>query len=368
MKQKIKKGITDFSSDDLESLVTGLNYPSYRARQITHRLYHNLASSWDEFTELPGKLRNELSGKYPLHSLEVIASRESTDGSIKSLFRLNDGQTVESALMIYGRSSGQGFRGTVCVSSQVGCAIGCPFCATGQGGFQRNLSAGEIIDQVLYFAKIMRNRYVEQNYNKYSTLTNIVFMGMGEPMANYDQVLKAIRMINSPDGMNIGARNITISTAGIVPGIQKLADEKLQVGLAVSLHAGTDALRSRLIPLNRKYPIAEVITACREYFEKTGRRVTYEYVLFQGINDTFSEARALGELLKDQNCHINLIPANHTASKEYRAPSPADILAFMTELKKYHLKVTVRQSRGQDIEAGCGQLRSRLGYSHSGGN
>ena len=360
MKKRIKRSITDLSSQELENEITAFGQPAYRARQITARVYRNLAWSWDELVEVPRTLRDYLSGRYPLHGIKPVTAQTAADGTVKTLFRLTDGRTIEAAMMLYRRTSGTGKRGTVCVSTQVGCGIGCPFCSTGQGGFERNLSSGEIVDHVLHFARLLRDDYGAAEKESDNILTNIVFMGMGEPLANYEELMKAVRVLNNPEGMNIGARSMTISTAGVVPGIRKLAEEKLQLGLAVSLHAGTDAVRNRLVPLNRKYPVAEVIDACRHYFALTGRRVSYEYVLFKGINDSLSEARHLGALLKGQNCHVNLIPANDTGRDGFQAPPHGEVLAFMTELKKSHITVTIRRSRGQDIDAGCGQLRSRM--------
>jgi len=265
---------------------------------------------------------------------------------------MGDGKTIESALMYYPAASGKE-RNTVCVSTQVGCPIGCPFCATGQQGFERNLTSGEIIDQVLYSA-----RYLQDTGN--GKITNIVFMGMGEPFANYDALWQAIERLNSEDMFGLGARSMVISTSGIVPQIDRLSREKLQVGLSISLHAADDVLRNRLVPVNQRYPLRELMTACCNYFNVTGRRVSFEYALFKGINDSLSHARSLAHLLGGLNCHVNLIPSNNTNNSVYCAPSQAVITAFKQELESLHITVTLRQSRGQDINAGCGQLRSRF--------
>ena len=358
------KSILAMDTRELQELVESLGEPSYRARQITAQLYHRLAFSYEEMTDLPVELRTRLAEMYSLHSLEPLRLAEARDGTIKGLFSLSDGCSVESTLMLYPRKSG--LRGTVCVSTQVGCAVGCPFCATGQQGFERNLTSAEIIDQVLYFARRLRDRNDAQGNGPDAVLTNIVFMGMGEPLANYDVLLAAIRHMNSAEGLNIGARNMTISTAGLVPKIRELAGENLQVGLAVSLHAGTDELRNRLVPVNRTYPLAELMAACNDYFTVTGRRVSFEYTLFKEINDSPEDASSLGRLLRGMNCHVNLIPANNTGSSRYRPADSARTKAFLEIVRSFHVTTTVRQSRGQDIDAGCGQLRSRA-LQESGG-
>ncbi|MFH1002610.1 MAG: 23S rRNA (adenine(2503)-C(2))-methyltransferase RlmN [Chloroflexota bacterium] len=282
------------------------------------------------------------------------------DGTIKAIFSLSDGRTVEAALMSYPAGNGRA-RYTVCVSTQVGCVIGCPFCATGQQGFERNLSPGEIIDQVLYFARRLREPdEPAEDIADGSNITNLVFMGMGEPLANYPALWAAVETLNSPQGFGLGARHITISTAGLVPGIERLGREKLQVGLAISLHAGENRLRNRLVPLNRRYPLEVLLAACREYVARTGRRPSFEYVLFAGINDSLSQARFLADLLRGLNCHVNLIPANRTAGGDFRPSRRQDVLAFQAELERQHIPSTIRQKRGLEIDAGCGQLRSRL--------
>lgn len=344
---------TDLSSIQLNQLVATMGEPSYRAQQLRKWVYQNIALTYDEMTDLPLNLREKLKNEIILHALEPVKSVTGGDGTIKTLFELNDGRTVESALMYYDTDRG-GERHTVCVSTQVGCAIGCSFCATGQQGFERNLTTGEIIDQVLYFARYLR----EKDRTEY--VTNVVFMGMGEPLANYSNLWQAIRMLNAPEGFGLGARNITISTAGMVPQIKQLSQEKLQVGLAVSLHASDNALRNKLVPLNRKYPLEELIPACREYSRLTGRRLSFEYTLFHGINDSIKQARSLVELIKRPKCHVNLIPANPTGDMAFQPPSRKTILAFETELKQNYINVTLRERRGQSIAAGCGQLRSRF--------
>jgi 23S rRNA (adenine2503-C2)-methyltransferase len=344
---------TDLTYVQLNRLIESMGEREYRAKQLLKWVYQNLALSYDEMTDLPLALRERLKDEIKLHSLEMIHSEKGSDGTIKVLFKLYDGNTIESALMYYDNDRG-GERHTVCVSTQVGCAVGCPFCATGQQGFERNLTPGEIIDQALYFTRYLRDS------NKSEHISNVVFMGMGEPLANYDNLWQAIEMLNSPQGFGLGARNITISTAGLVPQIKQLAKEKLQVGLAVSLHASNNELRNKLVPLNRKYPLEELILACREYSKKTGRRLSFEYTLFNGINDSLEQACALAELIRGLKCHVNLIPANSTTNVKYQPPLRKIVLAFENELKRCHINVTLRERRGQDIKAGCGQLRSRF--------
>jgi len=359
---KAMAGFTELTCLQLDKIVESLGEPAYRARQLCKWVYHRLASSFEEMTDLPADFRRKLSENLKLHSLKLIQSVTGSDGTLKVLFKLADGNTIESALMYYG-GEGEGNRHTVCVSTQVGCAIGCSFCATGQQGFERNLTAGEIIDQVLYFARYLREKENgHKSFDNYKSkrISNIVFMGMGEPLANYTNLWQAIEMLNAPEGFGLGARNMVISTAGMVPEIKKLAKEKLQVGLAVSLHASDNELRNKLVPLNRKYPLEKLIPACREYSRLTGRRLSFEYVLLKGVNDSIAQARALAELIKGIKCHVNLIPANRTPDLSCVPPARRAVLAFENELKRNHINVTLRKSRGQDIEAGCGQLRSRF--------
>lgn len=352
--------VTDLRNTQVQELVANLGESSYRAMQLQRWLYRGLAKTFDEMADLPKHFRQRLAGKARLHSLvprhEVVGS----DGTVKTLFTLADGKSIESTLMPY-PSARNRRRHTLCLSTQVGCAVGCPFCATGQQGFERNLTPGEIIDQVLHFARWLREQGNEVVYSAHNAnhITNLVFMGMGEPLANYDSLWQAVEMLNSPQGFGLGARSMVISTAGLVPHIRRLSQEKLQVGLAISLHAGDNALRDRLVPINKRYPLEELIPACQEYFELTGRRPSFEYVLFEGINDSIECACSLVRLLRDLNCHVNLIPANGTADQKFRPPTKGTILNFQRELKRLHIPCTLRQGRGLDIGAGCGQLRSR---------
>jgi len=354
--------ITDLTRNQMQELFTAFGEPGYRVKQLQYWVYRKLASSFDEMTDLPQPLRQKLAHEIQLHSLTAMHEMTGHDGTVKTLFVLIDGKTIESSLMPYLSASGRP-RYTICISTQVGCAIGCPFCATGQQGFERNLSPGEIIDQVLYFSRWRRDQEAGAESNpsqRVSPITNLVFMGMGEPLANYDALWQAIEMLNSPQGLGLGARNMVVSTAGLVPQIKRLSHEKLQVGLAVSLHASENDLRSKLVPINGRYPLEELIPACREYFEETGRRPSFEYVLFEGINDSLYHARSLSRLLTSLNCHVNLIPANITPDQRFKPPNRAAILAFQRELKRMHINCTLRQGRGLDIDAGCGQLRSRF--------
>ena len=353
--------ITDLTSAQIRELLGAMGEPSYRARQLQHWIYQGFVFSFAEMTDFPLPFRQRLVQETMLHSLTPLHEVAERDGTVKTLFALADGKTIESTLMAYPAPAKGKARYTVCISTQVGCPIGCPFCATGQQGFERNLTPGEIIDQVLYFARRLRDRSNEgNNSSRVRHINNLVFMGMGEPLANYDALWQAIEMLNSPQGFGLGARNMVISTAGLVPQIRRLSQEKLQVGLAISLHASENGLRSKLVPINKKYLLEELIPACREYFEKTGRRPSFEYVLFKGMNDSVRHACSLAQLLAGLKCHVNLIPANRTADQSFKPPRGDTVLAFQRELKRWHIACTVRQGRGLDIDAGCGQLRSRF--------
>ncbi len=347
---------TNLTVAEIEKLVVSLGEPAYRANQLIEWVYKRLATSWDDMTDLPKLFRARLRTSVVLHTIALVREIISTDGTLKGLFELKDGKTIEAALMLYAAGAGRP-RTTVCLSTQVGCAICCPFCGTGQQGFERNLTAGEIIDQVLYFARRVINSGSEERHKH---ITNIVFMGMGEPLANYGPLVQAIEMLTSPRAFGTSPRNITVSTAGLVPQIVRLSKEKTKVGLAVSLHAPDNILRSKLVPLNERYPLQELIPACREYADKTGRRVSFEYILFSGINDSLSQAGELARLIAGLNCHVNLITANRTADMAFKPPSRNRILAFEQHLKLSGINCTLRTSRGQDIDAGCGQLRSAI--------
>jgi len=338
--------LTDLAWDQLTSWVESLGEPAYRAGQLFGWIYRSLVDDFNAMTNLPVSWRQQLADLGMIRSLRPLDTVVSDNGlTSKTLFELRDGQTIETVLMRY-----EGRR-TVCISSQVGCAIGCPFCATGQSGFTRNLSTGEIVDQVLYFARQLKGEDL--------SVTNVVLMGMGEPLANHDAMWGAIEILNDRRGFGLGSRRFTVSTAGLVPGILRLAQERLSVGLAVSLHAADNALRDRLVPVNRRYPLSDLITACHQYAAHTGRRVTFEYALINEINDSPSQAEDLGQLLQGELCHVNLIPLNPTEECEYQPSSRARVLSFRRVLNRMAVPNTLRLERGMDIKAGCGQLRSR---------
>jgi 23S rRNA (adenine2503-C2)-methyltransferase len=321
--------------------------PAYRAKQVWARLYQGLAASFDEMSELPKPLRQRLAQETVLGRLAPRVEQRSSDKQTrKVLFALPDGAQVEAVLMSYER------RRTTCISTQAGCGMGCSFCATGQGGLQRNLTSGEIVEQVLFFARDLGS-------NLQSPISNIVLMGMGEPFANYDAVMAAVRRLNDLSGFNFGARRMTVSTVGLVPGIKKLAAENIQINLAVSLHAATDDLRSKLVPINKQYPLSALLPAVREYITQTHRRVSFEWALIEGVNDTPEQARALAQLAKGMLCHVNLIPLNPTTGYPGAASTRERIAAFRSVLESARIPNTLRMRRGIDIQAGCGQLKSQ---------
>jgi len=336
----------DLDAHELEALIIGWGQPAYRARQVMAWLYQNKVGSVAAMTNLPKALRDKLAAEITIGVLEQCSEQLSTDGqTVKRLFRLPDGQLIESVLMEYDDG-----RRTACISTQAGCAMGCVFCATGQMGFSRHLSSGEIVEQAVHFA-----RQLEAEGDR---LSNIVLMGMGEPLHNYDNTLKAIHKLSDPNGLGIGQRHITLSTVGLVPAMRRYADEGLQTGLAVSLHAATDEERSKLLPINKRYPIADVLDAARYYIAKTGRRVTFEWALIRGENDTVEQAQRLGKLLHGILCHVNMIPLNPTGGYDGAPSDPERVAAFQNELKRYGVSSTVRVRRGIDIQAGCGQLKA----------
>ena len=319
---------------------------SFRAQQIWHGAYVDLATSYNDITTLSKSLRATLAQQLPFGMLQIVSTIESHDKRTqKSLFRLADGETIEAVLMLYDK------RRTICVSTQVGCAIGCAFCATGKSGFTRDLSAGEIVAQVLHFARNLASRG--------ERITNIVYMGMGEPFLNYDAVMKSIRILNDHEGFNLGARSFTISTVGIIPGIERFTEANSQVNLAISLHAGDDQLRTRLVPINARYPLGPLMASCRAYVRKTHRRLTFEIALIDGVNDSTDDAHKVAKLLAGLLCHVNLIPLNPILGSIFR-PSPRErVDAFAQDLINAGINTTVRMGRGVKISAGCGQLRGR---------
>lgn len=333
----------DLSYPELAAALEARGEDAYRTHQIWQGIYRLWLSSPLQLTTLPKTLRAYLDSSYSFQPLTAIQSKRSKDSNTKKdLLQLRDGLQIEAVLMRYRN------RHTACISTQVGCAIGCVFCATGQMGFLRNLSAGEIVCQVLHFSR--------QLALEGQSLTNIVLMGMGEPFHNYQATMKAIRILNDPLGLRFGARRISISTVGIPPMIDRFAQEDLEVNLAVSLHAATDDLRDKLIPINRRYPLDVLLKACRAYIELTSRRVTFEWALLQGVNDGLDQARQLAHRLRGMICHVNLIPLNPT--HHYDAlPSPQETArAFRDVLVSQNIATTLRLRRGIDINAGCGQL------------
>lgn len=343
--ETMKTLIYDMDYETLETQVKALGQPGFRAKQIWTALYQTFRVSPKEISTLPKDFRESLSQSFSFKALNPVKAIESKDGrTLKTLFQLNDGNYIEAVLMYYDE------RRTLCISSQSGCGMGCSFCATGQMGFKRNLTTGEIIAQVLYYA-----RYLAEMDEH---VTNVVVMGMGEPFQNYDNVIAAVNRLNDPKAFGLGARRFTISTVGLIPEIIQFADEGYQYNLAISLHTVDDALRSKLIPVNKKYPVDDLISACRYYVNKTSRRVTFEYALIQGINDSAEDAIALANKIRGMICHVNLIPLNPTKKFSEQATSSAQAQVFCDTLEDRKISCTIRLRRGIEIQAGCGQLAS----------
>ncbi len=345
----------DLTLAELTEWFQAQGQPAYRAKQIFHELYQRGIADVGAITTLPKSFREKLAAAFPVRRLELAQKQESSDGTVKYLSTLPDEQFVETVMIPAAErespveaDSGVSAprRRTVCVSTQVGCAYGCAFCASGLAGFKRNLSAGEIVQQVLMASKPEK-------------VTNIVFMGMGEPLSNYDNLLKAIRILNAPEGFAIGARKITISTVGLVPMIERLSAEGIQVELSISLHAPNDELRGKLMPVNKKYAIAELIQACRAYVQATKRLITFEYILIDQVNDGVKEAQELVALLQGLLCKVNLIPCHPIPGQPWGRPALPRMLAFEKQLRIKGLPCTLRRSRGLDIDGACGQLRLR---------
>ena len=340
--------------EEMEQLVIDMGYPRYRADQILLPLYYKFPKDVSELKQLPKTMREELIGAgYTIGSAKEIHRVSSNDGdTVKLLLNLTDGTPVETVLMRYPSPEINGHpRSTICVSTQIGCAMGCIFCATGQMGFEKNIKAEEIVAQVIHFANILKQR--EEH------VTNLVFMGMGEPMANYDEMIRAIRILIHNRGFGIGQRKITISTIGLTSGIDKLAEENLQVGLAISLHAPNNKLRKKLVPTAGPNSVEEIIEAGRRYFKKTGRRVTFEYALIEGINNSPKIAAELANLLKGNGSHVNIIPINPTAG-DFKRPTQDNIDEFERILSNAGVNCTVRVEKGTEISAACGQLRTDI--------
>ena len=336
-----KRNLIGLNKEELITVIEDLGQPSFRAQQILNWIYDKKIFDFSKMTNLGKKLREELKEHLKLDPLVKLTQQESDDGTIKYLFELDDGAKVEVVYM-----PSRSGRKTLCISTQVGCAMGCSFCATGLQGLTRDLTAGEIVNQILTVEKLAD-----------VDITNVVIMGMGEPLDNYQATLKAIRLINGV--LNIGMRKITVSTCGLVPQIKKLAQENLQLTLAISLHAPNNQLRDQLIPANRKYPIEKLLTACQDYIDQTNRRVTFEYALMAGVNDKLVHAQQLADLLSGMLIHVNLIPINRVEELDYDQPQKRIVNKFKTELKENNIPVTVRKERGADIDAACGQLQGR---------
>jgi 23S rRNA (adenine2503-C2)-methyltransferase len=365
------KTIYDLTFPEIKAILESWNKPSYRAIQIWQGLYQHLYNSSDQFTTLPASLRAKLADNFtfdPLTPTSYLASRD--ENTLKTLFRLSDNLTIEAVLMRYSRRpmplappststftrhSSLATRHTLCISTQSGCAMGCAFCATGQMGFKRHLSSGEIVAQVMYYARLLKTSEFSKN-SEVSAVTNIVVMGMGEPFHNYENTMAAIDRLNDPDGFNFGARRFTISTVGLVPAIRRFTAEKRQVNLAISLHAADDELRSKLLPVNNKYHLAELFSACRDYVETTGRRLTFEWALVNEVNDTPEQAQLLAKRLHGMLCHVNIILLNPTRGYTGRATTSRRAKAFQEILQQAGIPCTIRLRRGIEISAGCGQL------------
>jgi len=336
--------IKELSLKELEDKLLSWGTPKYHAQVIFNWIYQKSVYQFSQMSNLPAPLRKVLAAEFSILGLALADLQESSDGTTKFLFELTDKNLVEAVNIPAAR------RVTGCISSQVGCKFGCNFCASALGGFKRNLTSGEILDEVLYL----------KNNLKTGHLTHIVFMGTGEPMDNYDQVIKAVRTINSAEGFNIGARRITISTCGIIPGIKKLQDEDLQVELSISLHAADDLTRNQIMPVNKKYPLEALMKCCQEYIEQTNRQITFEYILIKGFNADISSAERLAALLKGLRlAKVNLIPANPIKELKMSPPLEKEIVLFKNKLFGLGINVTLRKERGQNIDAACGQLRLR---------
>lgn len=345
-----KKDICSYTYEELAEEMKAAGEKAFRARQIYQWLHVKLADSFDEMTNLSKVLREKLDREYEIARMDLVERQISkADPTEKFLFELEDGNMVESVLMKYD------YGNSVCISSQAGCRMGCRFCASTIGGLKRNLKASEMLRQIYKIQKTTGER-----------VSNIVVMGTGEPLDNYDNFVRFIRMISAPEGLNISQRNITASTCGIVPGILRLAEEGFQITLALSLHAGTQEKRKSLMPVANRYELSEVLAACDTYFEKTGRRITFEYSLVKDVNDTDQDAADLIRIAGHRNCHINLIPVNPVRERSYVRPSRQNALKFQNKLEKNGINVTIRRERGSDIDGACGQLRRRYATAEKG--
>lgn len=343
-----RQNLLDLGAGELDEFCRERGWPLYRARQIRSWVYEKRVFDFERMSNLPAPLRAELSARYPIELPGVVRVQGSCDTTRKYLLRLRDGQMVETVLIpaspaLYGEPSD---RQTLCVSSQVGCAYGCRFCASGLDGWKRNLTPGEILSQVL----LVESREGVR-------VSNVVFMGMGEPFANYENVMAAIGTMNAREGIGLGARHITVSTSGLVDGIRKFAAQPLQLRLAISLHGATDEVRDRIMPINRRYPVARLIEACREYTRQKSQRLTFEYILIAGLNDSAEQAAVLARLAASLGALVNLIPYNSVEGLEWTRPDPGKQEVFWRSLTRAGVKATLRREKGHDISAACGQLR-----------
>lgn len=338
----MKQDIKSFNQTELAETLKAMGEPAFRTKQVFTWL-HKGCRSFDEMTNLSKGLRQKLDDAFYITVPHVVRKQESQkDGTIKYLWRLRDGNCVESVLMRYHHGN------SICISSEVGCAMGCAFCASTKGGLVRRLAPSEMLDQVLF-----------ASLDSGLEISNIVLMGIGEPLDNYDTVLRFLELINSPDGMNIGMRHISLSTCGLVDRIERLAEEKLQLTLSVSLHAPTDEVRTQLMPVNKKYNVDTLLQACKAYFEKTGRRISFEYAMIRDVNDSVETARILAKKLNGIAAHVNLIPLNNIEESPLKPSTRKAVMEFQQELEKHGIPATVRRTLGSDIDASCGQLRRK---------
>ncbi len=338
----MKQDIKSMNLAELSQALQALGEPQFRAKQVFTWL-HKGARSFDEMTNLSKTLRQKLDSQYEITVPIIVRKQQSAkDGTIKYLWRLRDGNCVETVLMQYHHGN------SVCISSEVGCAMGCAFCASTKGGLVRRLTPSEMVDQVLF-----------ASLDSGLEISNIVLMGIGEPLDNYDTVLRFLELINSPDGMNIGMRHISLSTCGLVDRIHRLAEEQLQLTLSVSLHAPVNEIRSTIMPVNKRYPVEVLLEACRDYFQKTGRRISFEYAMIRDVNDSKEMAEILAEKLSGLAAHVNLIPLNNIEESPLKPSSRKAIMEFQQVLEKHGIPATVRRTLGSDIDASCGQLRRK---------
>lgn len=340
-----KPSIYSLQLDELREWLREQNEKPFRAEQIFDWLYRKRVSSFEEMSNLSKKLRGLLEQHFTITTLKTLVRQTSSDGTIKFLFELQDGYSIETVLMRHN------YGNSVCVTTQVGCRIGCTFCASTLGGLKRNLEAGEIVSQVVKVQQVLDETG--------ERVSSVVIMGIGEPFDNFDSMLSFLKIINHEKGLNIGARHITVSTSGIVPKIYRFADENMQINFAISLHAPNSELRSRLMPINRAYPLEDLMKAVDYYIKKTGRRVSFEYGLFGGVNDKEEHAVELAQLIKGLKCHVNLIPVNYVPERNYVRTPREQIFLFEKTLRKFGINVTIRREQGHDIDAACGQLRAK---------